>query len=134
MNLQGNLPNPGIEPTSPALQADALPSESPGKLKVGSVLVGQSCLTLCVTRPVIHQVPLFMGFFRQEYWSGLPFPSPGDLPNPGIEPTSPALQADALPSEPPGKPFTLNLPKLLSLHITTIPINSYFALITDHDT
>ena len=44
-----------------------------------------------------------MGFSRQEYWSGLPFPSPGDLPNPGIEPRSPALQADALTSEPPGK-------------------------------
>ena len=40
-----------------------------------------------------------MGFFRQEYWSGLPFPSPGDLPDPGIEPRSPSLQADALPSE-----------------------------------
>ena len=45
-----------------------------------------------------------MGFPRQEYWSGLPFPSPGDLPDPGIEPMSPALQADSLPSEPPGKP------------------------------
>ena len=45
-----------------------------------------------------------MGFPRQEYWSGLPFPSPGDLPNPGIEPGSPALQTDSLPSEPPGKP------------------------------
>ena len=45
-----------------------------------------------------------MGFSRQEYWSGVPFPSPEDLPNPGIEPRSPALQADALPSEPPGKP------------------------------
>jgi len=43
-----------------------------------------------------------MGFFKQEYWSGLPFPSPGDLPNGGIEPRSLALQADALPSEPPG--------------------------------
>ena len=42
----------------------------------------------------------FMGFSRQEYWSGLPFPFPGDLPNPGIKPGSPALQADALPSEP----------------------------------
>ena len=47
-----------------------------------------------------------MGFSRQEYWSGLPFPSPGDLPNPGIEPGSPALQEDALTSEPPGKPGT----------------------------
>ena len=45
-----------------------------------------------------------MGFSRQEYWSGLPFPSRGDLPNPGIEPGSPALQTDALPSELPGKP------------------------------
>ena len=44
-----------------------------------------------------------MGFSRQEYWSGLPFPSPGDLPDPGIEPWSPAFQADALTSEPPGK-------------------------------
>ena len=46
-----------------------------------------------------------MGFSRQEYWSGLPFPSPGDLPDPGIKPRSPALQADSLPSEPPGKPM-----------------------------
>ena len=47
-----------------------------------------------------------MEFSRQEYWSGLPFPSPGDLPNPGIEPRSPVLQADALLSEPPGKPLS----------------------------
>jgi len=45
-----------------------------------------------------------MGFSRPEYRSGLPFPSPGDVPDPGIEPRSPALQEDALPSEPPGKP------------------------------
>ena len=45
-----------------------------------------------------------MGFSRQEYWSGLPFPSPGDLPDPGIEPGSPALEAGTLTSEPPGKP------------------------------
>ena len=50
------------------------------------------------------QAPLSMGFSRQEYWSRLPFPSPGDLSDPGIEPRSPALQADALTSEPPGKP------------------------------
>ena len=48
-----------------------------------------------------------MEFSGQEYWSGLPFPSPGDLPDPGIEPGSPALQADSLPSEPPGKPPTV---------------------------
>ena len=50
---------------------------------------------------VTHQAPPSLGFSRQEYWSGLPFPSPGDLANPGIEPRSPALQADALTSEPP---------------------------------
>ena len=54
---------------------------------------------------VAHQAPPSMGFSRQEYWSGLPFPSPADLPNPGIEPRSPALQADTLTSEPPGKPL-----------------------------
>ena len=52
---------------------------------------------------VAYQTPPSMGFSRQQYWSGLPFPSPGDLPNPGMEPGSPALQADALPSEPRGK-------------------------------
>ena len=52
---------------------------------------------------VAYQAPPSMGFPRQECCSGLPFPSPGDLPNPGIEPRSPALQADVLPSEPPGK-------------------------------
>ena len=51
-----------------------------------------------------HQASLFMGFSRQEYWNGLPFPSPGDLPHPGIEPRPPASEADALTSEPPGKP------------------------------
>ena len=47
-------------------------------------------------RTVAHQAPLSMEFSRQEYWSGLPFPSPGDLPDPGIEPGSPALQKDSL--------------------------------------
>ena len=50
------------------------------------------------------KAPLSMGFSRHEHWSGLPFPSPGDLPDPGIEPRSLALQVDSLPSEPPGKP------------------------------
>ena len=50
---------------------------------------------------VAHQAPPSMGLSRQEYWSGLPFPSPGDVPNPEIEPMSPGLQADALTSEPP---------------------------------
>ena len=55
---------------------------------------------------VAHQASPFMGFSRQEYWSGLPFPSPVDLPDPGIKHGFPALQADALPSEPPVKPQT----------------------------
>ena len=54
---------------------------------------------------VAHQAPLSMGFSRQEYWNGLPFPSPANLPDPGIEPRSPALQADSLPSELPRKPL-----------------------------
>ena len=58
-------------------------------------------------RTVARQAPLSMGFSREEYWSGLPFPSPGDLPDPGIKPRSPALQADALTSEPPGQPSSL---------------------------
>ena len=54
---------------------------------------------------IARQAPLSMGFSRQEYWSGLPFPSPGDLPDSGIEPEFPAGQADPLPSEPPGEPL-----------------------------
>ena len=73
------------------------------------------CVLSCFSRvwffaalwTIAHQAPLSKGFSRQEYWSGLPFPSPGDLSNPGIEPTSltsPALEADSLPLAPPGKP------------------------------
>ena len=60
-------------------------------------------LCLSIPRTVACQVPLSMGFSRQEHWSEYPFSSPGDLPNPGIEPGSPASQADSLPSEPSGK-------------------------------
>ena len=56
---------------------------------------------------VVHQAPLSMEFSRQEYWSGLSFPSPGDVPNPGIKPASPTLQVDSLPTEPPGKPSNI---------------------------
>ena len=58
---------------------------------------------------VACQAPLSMGFSRQEYWSGLPFPSPRDLPDPWIKPESPSLQADSLPSESPGKPCCMLL-------------------------
>ena len=72
-----------------------------------SCLVTQSCPTLCDPNNCSHKIPLSMGFSRQEYGSGLPFPSPGDLPDPGIEPGSPALQAYVLPSELLGKPNLL---------------------------
>ena len=139
----GDLPNPGIEPSSPALQVDSLPAEPQGKpicwhrlpglpWATSKAGCGRLCpgvhLALYPTSPltftprlsaigggggvqslirvwffcdpmncVAHQAPLPMGFPRQEYWRGLPFPFPGDLPNPGVEPESPALQMDSLP-------------------------------------
>ena len=82
-------------------------------------LVAQSHLTLCDPWPAARQAPLSMGFSRQEYWRGLPCPPPGDLPNPGIEPRSPALQADSLPTEPPGKHR-----RLCYMHIKATPEHS----------
>ena len=67
----------------------------------------------------MHQASLPMEFSRQEYWSGLPFPSPGDLPDPGIEPTSHAFQADALPSEPSGK---LSVEPVLINYLSVEPV------------
>ena len=61
------------------------------------VLVTQLCLTFCDRWTVAHQTPLPMGFSRREYWSGLPCPTPGDLPDPGLDPSSVALQEDSLP-------------------------------------
>ena len=69
----------------------------PGNSKVREVT--QSCPTLCNPMDCSYQAPLSMGFSRQEYWSGVPSPSPGDLPDPGVKAGSPALQADTLPSE-----------------------------------
>ena len=67
-----------------------------------------------------HQAPLSMGFSRQEYWTGVPFSSPRDLPDPGIEPRSSALQVDSLPSEPPGKPLgDLRTISMLSKHVSS---------------
>ena len=62
-------------------------------------LVAKSCPAVVTPRTVARQAPLSMGFFRQEYWSGLPFHSPGYLPDPGTEPRPPALQANSLPTE-----------------------------------
>ena len=72
--------------------------------RVGYSFFTTSCPTLCGPVDCAHQNPLSMGSPRQEYRSGLPCPSPGDLPHPGIEPMSAALKAGCLPSEPPGKP------------------------------
>ena len=81
-------------------------------------LVTQLCLIYGdpMDLTIACQAPLSMEFPRKKYWSGLPFPSSGDLPNPGIKPGSPALQADSLPSKPAGKP-----------HIYIINLASWFA-------
>ena len=82
----------------------------------------QSCPTLwpCGLH-IVCQAPLSMGFSRQESWSGLPCSPPENLPNPGIEPRAPALQADSLPFEPPGKPnFNLNRWKIFPIKIYII--------------
>ena len=71
------------------------------------------------------QASLALESYRQEYWSGLPFPSPGDLPHPGIKPGSPTLQADSLPTEPPGKPSIKYLLGLYSAPDTMLSDNLY---------
>ena len=107
----GLLPGSGISPgerhgNRSSILAWRIPwTEEPGGLQSIVKVKSLSPVRLFVTPwTVAHQAPSSKGFSRQEYWSGLPFPSPGDLPNPGIEPRSPSLQADALTSEPPGKP------------------------------
>ena len=73
---------------------------------------------------VAYQAPLSMGFSRQEYWSGLLFPSAGDLPGPGIKPQSPSFQADALTSEPPGKPPIPLIPEPWMQEMASQPCNT----------
>ena len=86
----------------------------------GGGLVAKSCPTLVAPWTVARQAPLSMGFSRKEYWSGLPLPSPRDLPDPGIEPKSPALADGFFTTEPLGKPpFSLNLNNIL-LHVCSI--------------
>ena len=70
----------------------------------GGALVTKSYLTFVTPWTVAHQASLSVGFSRQEYWSGLPFPSPGNLPDPGIQPMSPALAGEFLTTESPEKP------------------------------
>ena len=77
------------------------------------------------------QAPQPMGFSRQEYWSGLPFPSLGDLPNPGIEPTSPALAVGFFIAEPPRKPFTgyIYIKTYQILEFRAVHFNVYMSVI-----
>ena len=94
---------------------ETFPSVAAGKISLRqqvafisgqSLLLHHSIVWLFVTPwTVVCQAPLFKQFSRQEYWSGLPFPSPGDLPNPGAEPMSVTLAGRFLPTEPPGKPL-----------------------------
>ena len=85
-----------------------------------------SCVWLFVTPwTIAHQAPLSMDFSRQEYWSGLPCPPPGDLPNPGIEPRSPALGADSLPAEPQGKPKFFFCFRSIHCHNQFLLVNIY---------
>ena len=85
-----------------------LPFPSPRILKVKVKSLSPVQL-YAIPWTVAHQASPSIGFYRQESWSGLPFPSAGDLPNPGIKPGSPALQADTLTSEPPGKPKNIEV-------------------------
>ena len=103
------------------------------QLRVGGVCIvlSHSVLSLCDPWTVACQAPLCMGFSRPEYWSELPFPPPRDLPHPGMEPESPALQAYSLPSEPPGTPtwgwvFPVNPGKamLWSAQCQVIPVRT----------
>ena len=102
-----DLPDPGIEPTSPALADRFFTTETSRKLHIKGLCV---CYSLRHVRlfaipwTVAYQASLYVGFSRQDYQSGLPFPSPEDLPNPGIEFWSSALQVDSLPFELQGSP------------------------------
>ena len=108
---------PGTQPSQPLASALPLPQgpaqTHPMPLPLSSSSVLQTQLRGLQRGPspglrgprVSFSPPLSMGLSRQEYWSGLPCPPPGHLPNPGIKPRSPELQADSLPSEPPGKPL-----------------------------
>ena len=97
---------PGLTPPMTHLALQSSPSYCFGPTRsVSRSVVSDSATPWTVA----HQAPLSMGFSRQEYWSGWPCPPPGDLPDPGMEPRSPALQADSLPFEPQEKSPTLAL-------------------------
>ena len=124
--LRGIFPTQGLNPCLLHWQLDSLPlcHQLVGwQVGVGEkcVLSRSSCVWVFATPWAIAlQAPLSMGFSRQEYWSGLPCPPPGDLPNPGIEPGSSALQANSLPSEQPGKPMDYILHQYLGENYSSI--------------
>ena len=105
---------PGIEHRSPTLQANSSLSEAQGEpMNTTACILSllqeifpaqESNQGPTLQADVVCQAPLFMEFSRQEYWSGMPFPFPGDFPDPGMEYWSPSLEANSLPSEPSGKP------------------------------
>ena len=80
-------------------------------------------------RTAAGQAPLSIGFPREEYWSGLPFPYAGDLPGPGIKPTSPALAGRSFPTEPPGKPISKYLFKKKKTKLEALTILNYHSMI-----
>ena len=87
------------------------------------------CVQLFVTpRTIARQALLYTGFSRREYWSGLPFPSPGDLANPGIEPGFPALKADSLLCEPPGKKAHIGLQKPIVKFLGTLQDKNIYTM------
>ena len=93
------------------------------------VLVTQSCLILCdPVNCVAHQAALSMDFSRKEYWSGLPCPSPGDLPDSRIEPGSPALQVDSLLSKPPGKSLAGGVVRVKWMYVHATSLQSCLTL------
>ena len=117
---QGELPNPGIKPRSPTLQADSLPTEplgKPQKYHEKNVKSLSHVQLFVIPWTIAYHTPPTMRFSRQEYWSRLPIPSPEDLSDPWIEPRSPELQADALLSEPKVSQLTLILYNRIILYI-----------------
>ena len=100
-NLENSAVATGLEKVSFPSSSKERQCQRMLKVKVKSL---SRVRLLATPWTVAYQAPLSMRFSRQEYWSGLPFPSPGDLPDPGIEPGFPTLEADTLTSEPPGKP------------------------------
>ena len=98
--------------------------------KVKVKLKSLSCVQLFgIPWTIAYQAPQSMEFSRQEYWSGWPFPSPGDLPNPGIEPGFPALQADALPSEPPGTPRLAYIGAYLGIGLYLLSLRDWYYIL-----